>query len=256
MPPDRTPPRIRLNFEIDFVGAKKDETRKHSATMSFTEAVTGWTPMQFDRGGTGPVKLVIRGGYIGEDVPADLPNLRMCLALPGNEVLGKPAGGIPNVLVISIDTLRPDHLSCNGYARPTSPNIDALVARGALFERAYSSAPWTLPSYGSLFTAMLPADHRAGVVKEREEAFGQDVAVNGRVSDVLRSDLPTLAELFARAATRRPGSSPIPSSRRQPAWRADSSRTPATSTTRRPASTWRWSGSTRAPARAGSCSCT
>lgn len=196
LPKDRQPPHVRLYFEIDFVGAK--ETRKHSVTLGFAEAIGGFSAMQFARGGTDATKLTIRGSFIGEDAPNDLTGLRMCLALPTNDVLGKPNEATPNVLVISIDTLRADHLSCYGYARPTSPNIDALVAGGALFERAYSSAPWTLPSYGSLFTGLLPADHRAGVVKEREEAWGRDEAPEKRTTEALRGDVPTLAELLGR----------------------------------------------------------
>ncbi|MBL8859405.1 MAG: sulfatase [Planctomycetes bacterium] len=195
-PADKTPPRVRLYFEIDFVGAK--ETRKHSVTLSFTEAVLGWSPMQFVRGGTDATKLTIRGSYIGEDVPGDIPGLRMALALPATELLKAPVGEAPNVLLISIDTLRADHMSCYGYERETTPNIDALVKRGVLFERAFSPAPWTLPAYGSLFTALLPADHRAGIVTEREAAWGSDVAPPKRTTEVLRNDVPTLAELMTR----------------------------------------------------------
>ena len=194
-PADKTPPKIRIYFEIDFVGAK--ETRKHSVTLGFTEAIQGWSPMQFVRGGTDATKLTIRGSYIGEDKP-DISGLRMALAMPPADLLKAPAGEAPNVLIISVDTLRADHMSCYGYARETTPHIDALVKRGVLFERAYSSAPWTLPSYGSLFTGLLPADHRAGVVTEREEAFGTDVKPSKRTTEVLCPDVPTMAELLAR----------------------------------------------------------
>ena len=53
---------------------------------------------------------------------------------------------IRNVLLVSIDTLRADHLSCYGYAEATSPNIDALAADGVRFELAISTNPITLPS--------------------------------------------------------------------------------------------------------------
>ncbi len=66
----------------------------------------------------------------------------------------------PNVLLISIDTLRPDHLGCYGYGRPTSPNIDALAKRGVLFEKAYSTTSWTLPGHMSLFTSLYPSFHK------------------------------------------------------------------------------------------------
>lgn len=66
----------------------------------------------------------------------------------------------PNVLFISIDTLRPDHLGCYGYERPTSPNIDALAERGVLFGNAFAQASWTLPSHMSMLTSTYPHTHR------------------------------------------------------------------------------------------------
>jgi arylsulfatase A-like enzyme len=67
----------------------------------------------------------------------------------------------PNVLFVCIDTLRADRLGCYGYARKTSPHLDRLAARGQRFERAYGTAPWTLPSTASLLTGLLPELHRA-----------------------------------------------------------------------------------------------
>jgi arylsulfatase A-like enzyme len=96
--------------------------------------------------------------------------------------------------VISIDTLRADHLSCYGYARRTSPRIDALAKEGVLFEQVVAAAPWTLPSYGSLFTACTPAVHRAGVNAAHEERFGRDEDTSKEELEILRTDLPTLAE--------------------------------------------------------------
>lgn len=73
----------------------------------------------------------------------------------------------PNVLMIVIDTLRADRLSCYGYPRPTSPEIDALAERGVLFERAYAQAPWTRASVASLLTSLYPASHRTNSIWER-----------------------------------------------------------------------------------------
>jgi arylsulfatase A-like enzyme len=69
-----------------------------------------------------------------------------------------PAPQRPNVLLVTIDSLRADHLGCYGYPRPTSPNLDRLAAEGALFEVAVAQAPWTLPSLASLHTSRLPAE--------------------------------------------------------------------------------------------------
>jgi arylsulfatase A-like enzyme/cytochrome c-type biogenesis protein CcmH/NrfG len=62
----------------------------------------------------------------------------------------------PNVVVITIDTLRPDHLGCYGYKQIRTPNIDALAASGIRFERAYTSVPVTLPSHTTIFTGTYP----------------------------------------------------------------------------------------------------
>ncbi len=74
-----------------------------------------------------------------------------------------PAPDRPNVVLISIDTLRADHLSLYDYRRRTSPHLDAWAARGAvMFENAVVSAPWTLPSHASLLTG-LDSDRHGGV---------------------------------------------------------------------------------------------
>jgi len=65
----------------------------------------------------------------------------------------------PNVLLVSVDTLRPDHLGCYGYERDTSPVIDRLAAEGARFETVVSSTSWTLPAHVTLFTALPPEAH-------------------------------------------------------------------------------------------------
>lgn len=67
-----------------------------------------------------------------------------------------------NVIVISIDTLRADHLSLYGYQRPTTPRIDAWAERrGAVFLNAVAPSPWTLPSHVSMMTGL--DAHRHGV---------------------------------------------------------------------------------------------
>jgi arylsulfatase A-like enzyme len=66
----------------------------------------------------------------------------------------------PNLLYVSVDTLRADHLGTYGWSRPTSPNVDAFAAKGVVFERAQSSSSWTLPSLTTLMTSLLPSTHR------------------------------------------------------------------------------------------------
>lgn len=62
------------------------------------------------------------------------------------------------VVLISIDTLRSDHLPAYGYSKVETPAIDALVKHGVLFERAYSHIPLTLPSHVTILTGLLPTE--------------------------------------------------------------------------------------------------
>ena len=64
-----------------------------------------------------------------------------------------------NVILISLDTLRADHLGCYGYERTTSPVLDTFAKRGVLFENCISSAPWTLPAHVSLLTSLYSTSH-------------------------------------------------------------------------------------------------
>jgi len=78
---------------------------------------------------------------------------------PPGCVRSRQAAGPPNILLISIDTLRRDHLGCYGYRRATTPCIDKLARRGVLYERPNSTSSWTLPAHTSLLTGLYPAFH-------------------------------------------------------------------------------------------------
>lgn len=67
----------------------------------------------------------------------------------------------PNVLLITVDTLRPDRLGVHGHSRETSPEIDTLAASGRVFTNAFSVSGWTLPSIASIMTGLYPKDHGA-----------------------------------------------------------------------------------------------
>ncbi|MFZ1946415.1 MAG: sulfatase-like hydrolase/transferase [bacterium] len=64
-----------------------------------------------------------------------------------------------NLLLISVDTLRPDHLGCYGHIEASTPTIDALARRGVVFEDALASVPLTLPSHTSMLTGLSPLSH-------------------------------------------------------------------------------------------------
>lgn len=75
-----------------------------------------------------------------------------------NRSITSPSNQTP-VILISIDTLRSDHLPAYGYKGVETPNIDKLRADSILYQRAYSHVPMTLPSHATIFTGMLPGDN-------------------------------------------------------------------------------------------------
>lgn len=106
------------------------------------------------------------GGFLSCLVPFPLPGdvKPYCRS----EAIGLSAPPrMQNVLLVSIDSLRADHLGCYGYPRNTSPNLDRLAAAGYRFENAVSQASWTLPSHASLLTSRHPSSH--GVDRSRRK---------------------------------------------------------------------------------------
>jgi len=103
-----------------------------------------------------------------------------CAALLASLLAPAPvaaAGERWNVLLISIDTLRADHLGCYGYRPSVSPAMDRLARESVVFDRVFTPVPLTLPAHASLLTGLYPATH--GVHDNGEN---------------LRSGIPTLAE--------------------------------------------------------------
>jgi arylsulfatase A-like enzyme len=86
----------------------------------------------------------------------------------------------PNILWIILDTARADALSSYGYARQTTPALDAIAREGVLYENAYSPSGWTLPAHASMFTGTFPSRH--GATMENLH---------------IRPRLPTVAEVLA-----------------------------------------------------------
>jgi len=92
-------------------------------------------------------------------LPSTLLSGLVALTLGLTSACDADASKRPDVLLISLDTLRADHLSCYGYARKTSPFIDKLASQGVRFANAFSSASNTAPSHMSLLTGLDPLAH-------------------------------------------------------------------------------------------------
>jgi arylsulfatase A-like enzyme len=125
----------------------------------------------------------LRWSAIGSMVLASLAGAAMLFAFPrASTARPRAAAGSPNIILISIDSLRADHLHAYGYARETSPNLDRLASQGALFETAIAPTSWTLPSHMTLMTALPPEVH--GVTSSRRR---------------LPADIDTLPQRLRRA---------------------------------------------------------
>jgi arylsulfatase A-like enzyme len=119
------------------------------------------------------------------------PRRSWILAAPGVAAIvtavgwGAPSTGPraehPNIILVSIDTLRADHLSGYGYERPTSPNLDELGRGGVVFERTYAQASWTLPSHASMLTGLDPIVH--GVVETDQGLEPEHVMLAERLQE-------------------------------------------------------------------------
>ncbi len=97
----------------------------------------------------------------------------------------------PNVLLITVDTLRADHLSSYGYKRNTTPNIDQLAREGVLFLNTISQIPETLPSMTSIMTSSYPIDHG---VRKNGYRFLSDKKL---LSEILRDNDYTTAAFIS-----------------------------------------------------------
>jgi arylsulfatase A-like enzyme len=103
-----------------------------------------------------------------------LPLALLAAAACGPPVLPPGDPTVSDVVLVSIDTLRADHLSCQGYSRPTTPFLDELAAGGLRFANTWSASPWTLPSHVSLLTGLEVQHH--GVV-ESDARLGDDTGL-------------------------------------------------------------------------------
>lgn len=96
------------------------------------------------------------------------------------------------IILITIDTLRADHLGTHGYPRGVSPFLDGLAEQSVVFDQAFSSCSHTAPSHASLFTSLQPAQHR--------------LLVNGELLD---DQLLTIAELLTERGYRTAAFTPV-----------------------------------------------
>ncbi|MCZ6465221.1 MAG: sulfatase-like hydrolase/transferase, partial [Proteobacteria bacterium] len=111
-----------------------------------------------------------------------------------------PGDGRPSIVLISLDTTRPDHLSVNGYEHETTPNLARLALDGQVFPNFVTASSWTLPTHASLFTGLHPTTHGARYSKRGDTALSDAVGRPGFFGFYRANRLPdaavTLAEVL------------------------------------------------------------
>ncbi|MEE8522676.1 MAG: sulfatase [Thermoanaerobaculia bacterium] len=108
----------------------------------------------------------------------------------------------PDVVLILIDTFRPDHLGFNGYKRRTAPFLEDLMARSTVFRRAWSTSSWTAPATSSVFTSLYPTRHgvTTGFLVHRRQAESFRRATGHKITlNRLPASMETLPELLHAA---------------------------------------------------------
>lgn len=103
-----------------------------------------------------------------------------------------PPAGTPDIIVVSLDTTRADHLSTYGYERETSPNLTRFAEDGVLYTQARSTAGWTLPGHASMLTGLYPSRHGARLAGNWLE--GESIDGRRNVAHPLKTEVVTLAE--------------------------------------------------------------
>jgi arylsulfatase A-like enzyme len=115
-----------------------------------------------------------------------------CLVLACSLAGCRRLDGRPSVLLVVLDTVRADHLSLYGYPHRTSPTLDALGAEAMVYTQAIAPGTWTPPSHASLFTGLMPSEHRVGHLRE---------GIGGGIR-ALDPGVPILAEAMAASGYR------------------------------------------------------
>jgi len=116
-------------------------------------------------------------------------------------------GKLPNILLLTVDSFRPDRLGCYGAEGAQTPNIDRLAAGGVLFTRAYSTASWTNASLVSLLTALYPSVHG---VQRRGESVPEELVTPLELLAEAGYFVPEINYLFPMPNYRNLGFTPNP----------------------------------------------
>jgi len=150
--------RVALEYQLILDGRSEPELQFARVLVSREFGEGRWIPVSADipeamRGKQGRVVYTVR-----RTSESSIPEPAVAIATP-RVVPNLPERVGPNVVLISLDTLRADRLGCYGYDRDTSPNIDSFAEEARVFTDVWASSCYTLPSHMSMFTGQMPSMH-------------------------------------------------------------------------------------------------
>ncbi|MSR61462.1 MAG: hypothetical protein EXS08_03295 [Planctomycetes bacterium] len=126
------------------------------------------------------------------------PPLALALLLALSPGCGKRVDG-PNILLITLDTTRRDHLGMYGHKIPTSPNLDRLAQDSLVYTNAYAVSSWTMPTHASIFTGKFPSAHGANYDPQGPLILGEEIGAQygGYRARPIAEDETTLAQILS-----------------------------------------------------------
>jgi arylsulfatase A-like enzyme len=155
---------VELEVRVEDASGRATSVWRREVTAAEIEPEGMWLHFSADLTEVGPgnVSLVKRhvptllGRFLGTGRPDPLGVVVWRKPTP------RPAqqDGRPNVILVSLDTLRTDHLGIAGYDRDTTPNLDEIAKEGLWFDTTVAQSPWTIPSHHSIMTGTNPKKHR------------------------------------------------------------------------------------------------
>ena len=134
--------------------------RRHAPRM--VEVATCWPVWPVSKALLGLTAILVTALGLHQLRRVDLPFFKQANAAQ--------SAGRPNIILITLDTVRADHLSVYGYDRLTTPNLDHLAKRGVMFEEAVAASSWTLASHASILTGLLPHQHEGNIYEPLDES--------------------------------------------------------------------------------------
>jgi arylsulfatase A-like enzyme len=191
----------RAFFEVPGKDGSKPSRVEIWRRDDFLRPPTGgvWKEVELDLAELGNrTGRVVLSARVAPGGAADVPPA--LISVFGNPMIVPESDRRPNLLIISIDTLRRDAISPYGADPARTPNVQRLADRGVVLDQFWTTAPWTLPAYASLFTAEYPSTHGASVDRTGLENLGDKPRGEGTHNERVRSiatGIPSLVSHFA-----------------------------------------------------------